>query len=171
MFVDYKKWPFSPHRVLRSGINIGKYNYSKLFLIENCLRIIINTVLSVQIGPDWWDLIMNPKKKKDALKNRDRHYKRLKIRPSRSAPWNHGIYHIFLSDLKDIAEQNSHLIEPILKDIYQYIIDLENTLGPRNFICHMNYPPNRDRALINNLYEKTQKLLTELEKKIPLNIP
>jgi len=54
-FIDFRDLPqFIPDAVSRSGQNVGKTIYWKLYAIENFYRVIIHSILSVQIPLDWW---------------------------------------------------------------------------------------------------------------------
>ena len=57
---------FNVLRVGASGRTVGKAVYWKLFAIENVTRVIVHSVLSAQIGANWWSQGTDPKIQKKA---------------------------------------------------------------------------------------------------------
>ena len=57
---DFKKYSFHPSRIDRCGRHIGSKLYWKLYAIENTIRVVIHSVLSAQIGNQWWAAAVAP---------------------------------------------------------------------------------------------------------------
>lgn len=57
---DFRTRPFSLGAVNASGASLGRTAYRKLYAIENILRVVIHSVLTAQIGPDWWAFEVDP---------------------------------------------------------------------------------------------------------------
>jgi len=143
----------------RSGKNIGTQVYWKLYAIENIVRVIIHSVLSVQITPGpWWDIAVSPPLQRKANNFRSRYT----TRPWHSSPGNHGIYYLGLVDLNEIIRPNSHLFRPVIPDIDQWMAKLEQVKLPRNVVAHMNWPNPTDRMRIDVLYRDIHELARTL---------
>src|ERR1035441_6372872 len=102
---DFKNYSYSAVRLSRSGKKIGKDLYWKLYAIENTLRIVIHSVLSVQLGPQWWAVVVNQR----MATNVQRFRASYAASPKHATPGVHDIYMIFLSDLAEILRAQSNL--------------------------------------------------------------
>jgi|SRR5579859_6245542 len=58
---DFRSYPYKPVRIDRCGRNIGSKVYWKLYAIENTMRVVIHSILTVQVGPNWWGVAVDPK--------------------------------------------------------------------------------------------------------------
>jgi len=152
---DFRLRPFDSTRVEASGKFVGRSVYWKLYYIENAFRVIINSVLSVQIGPDWWDTAVDEKIRKDA----ERFKRDYLSRPWHAAPGSHGIYYVHLRDLVEIMRANSNLFLLIIPEIDQWMARIEQLRLPRNIVGHMNYPSHIDRQRINVIYADCRELV------------
>jgi len=149
------------------GKFIGNYNYWKLYFVENIFRIITHTILSVQLGPDWWDKAVD-----DKIKNKVEDFKREYIkRPWHTKPGPHDIYYVQLWMLNEIMRANSHILSDAIPDIDEWIARIEQLRLPRNIVGHMNYPNQADRKRINKIYLDSKVLLESLENRLRLKIP
>lgn len=150
-----------------SGKYIGRNIYWKLYAIENIVRVIIHSVLSVQINTNWWTTATDPKLQKDALNSRQKY----STRPWHAAPGNHDIYYVNLSDLNNIIRANSHLFIPTIPDIDQWMARIEQIRLPRNVVAHMNWPHQTDRqridVFLHDLQSMAQRLGTQLKLAAP----
>jgi len=142
-----------------SGKNIGKTAYWKLYAIENIFRIIIHSVLSVQLNSSWWVIAadQNIQNKAQRFKNN------YSSRPWHTAPGNHDIYYIDLCDIGEIIRANSHLFAPVIPDIDQWIGKIEAIRLPRNIIAHMNFPGKTDQQRIGIFYNDVVALAVSLQ--------
>lgn len=165
---DFRKFAFSFDRVERCGKYIGRYNYWKLYAIENILRVVVNSVLSKQINPNWWVVGVDPDVQKKAAKVRASYA---------SKPWHtpagsHDIYYVFLPDISNIMRANSHLIAPVIPSIGLWIKRVDDIRIPRNLIGHMNFPNLADRQRIDALHRDVGSLVTTVQSRgLPIAIP
>ncbi len=159
--------PFCNTSVIQSGSFVGKNIYWKLYVIENIYRVIINSILIAQIGPNWWTVAVDPKTKEKAEDFKKEYLKR----PWHTSPGKHDIYYITLYQLNNIARVNSHLFSPLITDIDQWIVKIEGIRLPRNIVAHMNFPDPTDKSRIDVLYGDFINLLSFVSEKITLEIP
>jgi hypothetical protein len=126
-----------------------------LYAIENLFRIIVHSVLTVQIHPNWWSYVISNYKdgKVQAIKQDYAN------QPGSTLPGSHDIYYLFLSDLTKIISDHSHLFIVFIPDINQWIIKLEQVRLPRNIVGHMNWPSVVDRSRIDKTYRDTKSLI------------
>lgn len=159
---DFRRYVFSARRVDASGKDIGRRVYWKLYAIENLFRVIVHSILRLQIGPDWWDVAVDP-----AIKGSVRSIKaQYAKRPLHSMPGRHEVYYTFLSGLSKIITANSHLFRPIIPDIDQWIERIERVRLPRNIVGHMNWPHKADRRLIDDLHCDLHQLVQRLAQRL-----
>ena len=165
---DFRTAAFAAANVDTCGKFIGRSAYWKLYVIENFFRVIVHSVLSVQIGPDWWIRGVHPKLQERAQDLR-REYM---AKPWHSQPGKHDIYFTTLSQLNEIIRANSHLMQALIPDIDQWILKVEQIRLPRNVVGHMNFPITHDRQRIDVLYADCRALVTHLQQQnILLKIP
>lgn len=160
---------FDPTAVSGSGRNVGKAVYWKLYAIENFYRIIIHSVLSVQINSNWWPIATDT-----TIRRKARNFKRRYInRPWHTMPGSHFIYFIDLYDLNEITRVNSHLFVSLIPDIDQWILKIETLRLPRNVVAHMNFPNRIDRQRIGTIYEDFKALIAFIQQRtrVVLQIP
>jgi len=155
---DFRKHAFSARRVDASGKNVGQRVYWKLYAIENLLRVVAHSILTLQVGPDWWDVAV-PSSIKDGVRRRRANYAN---RPWHSVPGTHDLYYVFLPDLNKIITDNSHQFRPIIKNIDKWIARIERVRLPRNIVGHMNWPHKKDRECINDVYNNLHRLVQQL---------
>lgn len=162
VIVDFRKRPtFFLENVLESGIHLGGNTYWKLYAIENFYRIIIHSILSVQIGPDWWSVATPPWIRGKAQEFKEDYLEK----PWHGMPGKHFIYFITLKWLNDIALANSGFLEPIIPNIDDWIIKIEDMRLPRNVVAHMNFPNKTDRQRIDIIYEEFKVLIKGIQDK------
>jgi len=169
---DFRLLTFDPARVETSGKFLGGNVYWKLYFVENIFRVIINSVLLAQIGPNWWLTAVDQK-----IRDRAQRFKLDYLaRPWHTKPGSHDIYYIQLWDLNEIMRANSHLFLPIVSDVDSWIARIEQLRLPRNIVSHMNFPDRIDRKRIDVFYSDCMSLLQQLQttmsaKSWPLQIP
>lgn len=165
---DFRNYSFLSTRVDRCGRDIGSKAYAKLYAVENTIRVVIHSVLSIQIGANWWTVAVDPKIAARAQAFR----KSYAAKPKNANPGVHDIHLVFLTDLTEIIRANSHLFTPIVPTTNTWIATLENMRVPRNLVSHMNFPNAYDRAAIDNAYALLPSLLSDLTRfPIPVNVP
>jgi len=165
---DFRSFAFATDRVRASGKHVGRNVYWKIYVIENVLRVIVNSVLSAQIGPNWWSVAVDRRIAQNAA-NRRAQYAR---QPWHSQPGGHDIYCLFLSDLNEIVRANSHLFAPIIADIDQWMARIEQIRLPRNIVGHMNWPTPTDSRRIDVVASDITALADSLPSiGLPLRIP
>jgi hypothetical protein len=155
--------------VEKNGRFMGRSIYWKLYFVENVLRIIINSVLSAQISPDWWKVAVAQKiqdevewVRLDYLKHREHTY-----------PGRHGIYYVYLRNLGDIIRDNADLFAPLIPDIDDWVVKIEQVRLPRNIVGHMNFLSRRDQKRIDVLFGECKTLMNSLQSsgKLAMKIP
>jgi hypothetical protein len=155
---DFRNYAYSSARIERCARNVASKAYWKLYTIENTIRIVINSVLSVQIGPNWWATGVDPKIVARALKFRANYASK----PKNASPGMSDIHLVYLTDLTEILRANSHLFTPVVPDTNQWIADLESIRVPRNLVGHMNFPNAFDRQAIDTAYSRLPSLLHQV---------
>lgn len=147
---------------------MGRSIYWKLYFVENVLRIIINSVLSVEIRPDWWEVAVDGKIKKTVKGIRDDYL----ASPLHTYPGKHGIYYVYLRNLGDIMRNHADLFVPVIPDIDEWITKIEEVRLPRNVVGHMNFLSKQDQEQIEVLYDECKALITKLQNtELVLKIP
>jgi len=165
---DFRNYSYQASRIDRCGRDIGSKRYWKLYAIENTIRVIIHSVLNVQIGIQWWDNAVGP-----TIKGRARDVRaRYAGKPQNANPGAHEIHLVFLGDLTEIIRSNSHLFTPVVPKTNQLIATLEEIRVPRNLVGHMNFPNAFDRHAIDNAYSQLPALLQDLRSRnVPIEVP
>lgn len=164
---DFRNYTFQERRIDRCGKNVSKV-YWKLYAVENTVRIVINSVLSVQINAQWWNTAVAPPVRTEAQRRRNR----AAANPQHANPGNHDIYLIGLFELIEIFRSNSHLFLPVIPNTNQWLVMLERVRLSRNLIGHMNFPNAYDRNNVDGAYTQLPTLLTQLVAgNIPITIP
>jgi len=169
---DFRNKPFSIQRINSTGKQIGDYSYPKLFFIENFLRIIINSVLSIQIGPNWWGSAASPNLQKSANRIRIKYQERQALRAGHALPGNHDIYYVYFPNLIEIIREHAHHFRLVISNIDNLIADVDVVVNGRNLVCHMNYPSEYDKRKITELQKTSLSVIDEIRKKgIPILVP
>jgi hypothetical protein len=57
---DYRNFNWDIFVLTSYGKELGKNYYWKIYVSENIIRIIIHSVLKVQVGPNWWNHVVDP---------------------------------------------------------------------------------------------------------------
>lgn len=164
---DYRVATFDVGRVHAAGRNLARQVYWKLYSIENLLRVLIHSVLVVEIGMDWWVVSANPRIQK-RVRNLMSSYAQ---QPWHAAPGKHEIYYTFLPDLIEILRANRHLFLPVIPDIDQWVARIEQVRLPRNNVGHMNWIGTPDRRRIDVFHLDIQALMRHLAATLTLIIP
>ena len=165
---DFRKYSFHPSRVDRCGRDIGSKVYWKLYAIENTIRVVIHSVLSAQIGNQWWAAAVDPKIVARAQGIRNSYA----AKHQNANPGSHDIHLVFLKDLTEIIRANSNLIISVIPNTNQWIAALEAIRVPRNLVGHMNFPNAFDRSAIDSAYSQLPMLLQHLTaSNVPIEIP
>ena len=165
---DFRNLVFSQVRVERCGKYIGRYNYWKLYAIQNILRVTLNSVLSSQIGPNWWNVAVDPAVRRKATGVRANYARR----PWHTPAGTHDIYYVFLPDISNIMRANSHLLKPVIPTINLWITRIDDIRIPRNLVGHMNFPNLLDRQRIDSLHRDIGSLISQMQSYgLPINIP
>lgn len=152
---DFRTLPFELNKVSASGKYVSQLAYWRLYATENLFRVIVHSVLSVQIDPNWWMFVID----KDVNKTVQKFKQNYLSQPGTTLPGTHDIYYLYLSDLTKIMTSQSNLFMPIIPDIDQWIIKLEQIRLPRNIVGHMNWPSTADINRIDKTYRDTKKLV------------
>jgi hypothetical protein len=165
---DFRQFAFQPGRIARCGRNIGAEVYWKLYAIENTIRIVIHSILSVQISPNWWATAVD-----GTIRRNAQHFRQSYVaNPHNASPGTHDIHLVFLKDLTEIIRANSHLISPVVPTANLWIVSLEGIRLPRNLVGHMNFPNTYDRNAVDAVYAQLPTLLAHLTAHpIPIIIP
>jgi hypothetical protein len=164
---DFRNKPFDITSVNYSGKDIGKNTYWKLYAVENLFRLIVHSILTAQIGTDWWLKTVDKITQDYAEENRKKYTKK----PWHGSPGSHPVYYITLGQLNEAIRANKNLFQPVITDIEQWIVRLELISLPRNLVCHMNLETENDRKKIDVVYEDTVSLVKKLNGEISILIP
>jgi hypothetical protein len=156
--LDYRSHAFDATRVDRTARAIGRGPFAQLYAAENALRVVVNSVLVVQSGPDWWLTSVDPRLQAQATTFATRHA----AKPWYSTPGPHGLYYLFLSDLAEIVRANLNLFLPLVPDINLWLFKIEDVRLPRNVVCHMNFPTTVDQQRIAVFYNDVRRLVSQL---------
>jgi len=165
---DFRNAAFRLDRIDRCGRHIGSKSYWKLYVIENTFRIVIKSVLAAQIGPNWWNVAVNPNVVVKATRRRGQYT----ARPRNGGPGVEDIHLTFLTELTEILRANSHQFIPLVPDTNNWIAALENIRVPRNLVGHMNFPNAFDKAAIDSAYSQLPSLINQLSTSgVPILVP
>lgn len=137
---------------------MGGKVYPKLYSIENLIRIVVHSVLTAQMGKNWWTLAADPGLQKEVSKRMTSYGNQ----PWHSAPGKHEVYYVYLSDLTKILTTNSAQFVPHIPDIAQWTARLEQIRIPRNIVGHMNWLTNTDRRRIDVCLADVEQLVAKL---------
>ncbi len=164
---DFRLKKFDLSLLDKSGKHIGRHTYWKLYAIENIFRIIIHSVLSVQINPEWWGIAVDTTIRGQA----ERFKKKYLGKFWHGKPGTHDIYYVYLSDLNEIIRANRQLFDPVIVDLDKWILGIEDLRLPRNVVAHMNFPSKTDMKRIDVFFSDCQSLITNVAAKVQLLIP
>ena len=155
---DFRQYALAPSHVDAAGKHVGRHIYWKLYAIENIVRVITHSILSVQSGPTWWQSAADAQIKGNvAWKKSD--YANM---PWHSTPGKHDIYYTTLSELVKIITNHSNLFTPLIPNINQWIVRLEEIRLPRNIVGHMNWLSKNDKNRIDLLHADLLQLIHKL---------
>jgi len=156
--LDFRNYSFATSRIDASGKNVGRRVYWKLYAIENVVRIIVHSILTAQISPNWWTVAVNSGIQGRVCSRMAQYANQ----PWHTPPGRHEVYYTFLPDLNEIIRANSHLFRPHVRDIDQWIARIEQIRLPRNIVGHMNWPSTIDRNRIDVFHADITHLATQL---------
>jgi hypothetical protein len=155
---DYRTLPFSLASLDAAGTSAGRSVYRQLYGIENILRVVIHSVLTAQIGGNWWGIAVAP-----GVQNKVRGVQAsYAAAPGRTPAVRHPLYYTFLPDLSDIIRPNTHLFLPAVPDIATWLVRIERIRLPRNIVGHMNWPTQSDRRLIRETYRAARGTIADV---------
>jgi hypothetical protein len=157
---DYRNFNWNTTVLTSYGKQLGKDHYWKIYVLENTIRVIIHSVLAIQVGPDWWNKVVDPRIRGTAVTIRNKY---LTQTPSRN-PGRHDIYCTYLPNLGRILFDNKGAFYPLLPEVEKIIIGLERIRLPRNLIGHMNVLTARDKRSITNFYKLCTSTVRKLER-------
>jgi hypothetical protein len=155
---DFRLSTWDPARANRAGKNIGRTTYWKLYSIENAVRVVIHSILTIQIAPNWWNVAAD----RDMRKKIQAFQADYARQPWHTPPGPHELYYAQLGDLNKIIRANSNLFLPIIPDIDQWIARIEQIRLPRNVVAHMNWPNANDRRRIDLFQADIESLVGHL---------
>jgi hypothetical protein len=165
---DFRLYAFQIVRVERCGRSVGRNLFWKLYTVENSLRIVIHSVLTVQLAPNWWGIAVGQRKQAQLANFRADYTSR----PQHASPGAHDIYLLYLSDLTKMLATFRTQFLPVVPDVDQWVVRLENIRLPRNLVGHMNFPNAFDRQRIDLAYSALPALFNQLTTTgIPILIP
>lgn len=156
--IDFRLHAFDAARVDKTAKSVGRGPFAHLYAAENLLRVVINSVLLVQSGPNWWLTSVDTRLQGQAAKFAAQYA----AMPWYSTPGAHGLYYLFVSDLAEIIRANSHLFLPLVPDVNLWLLKIEDIRVPRNVVCHMNVPTKVDQQRIAGFYNDVRRLASQL---------
>jgi len=157
---DYRNFNWNTGVLTTYGKTLGKDYYWKIYVSENTIRVMIHSVLAIQVGPDWWDKVVDPGIRGTATRIRNNY---LTQTPQRN-PGRHDIYCTYLPNLGRILFDNKGYFYPLLPEVEKIIIGLEKIRLPRNLIGHMNVLTGTDKRSITNFYKLSILTAKKLER-------
>jgi hypothetical protein len=165
---DFRKARFSQPRIENCAAALGNDSYTKLYVVENVFRVVIHSVLTAEIGPNWPANALTPKMQNEVARFRPRYAGR----PRHASPGNHELYYLFLADLAVILRSQRARFDPHIRDVDRWLLRLESVNLPRNLIGHMNVPNSYDRSRVTQAFQALPKLLMQLRgANIPFLVP
>lgn len=165
---DFRNYAYSSARVDRCGRDVGSKLYWKLYAIENTVRIVIHSVLTEQLGPNWWSLAVDGRISGNVLRRRNTYA----AKPQNATPGSSDIHLLLLSELTEILRANSNQFIPVVSDTADWIATLEGIRVPRNLVGHVNFPNAFDRTAIDAAYLQLPTLIGHLSANgVPILVP
>jgi hypothetical protein len=164
---DFRSRSFDIANVDRSGKDVGRKVYWQLYCVENLVRVLVHSILSAQVGIDWWEISVSSTIRQKASR-RKQGYTNV---PWHSSPGAHEIYYIDLSDLNEIIRANSNLFQPVVTDVDAWIARIEQLRLPRNVVAHMNWPSTTDRKRIQVFHADVKALVDSVSSRVTISIP
>ncbi len=166
---DFRKKQFAVKSVKQSGNYLGRAAYARLYTIENLLRVVINSILHAQVGANWWSTAVAQPIKDDV----ERYKRQYSGRPWHTAPGAHDIYFTQLRHLSEIIRANRNHFDPLVRDVDQWIAEIERIRLPRNIVGHMNFPSSTDQQRLQVFYNNCVALVEGLRASpiVALRIP
>lgn len=153
---------FARAKVNRSGRIVGRTIYWKLYSIENLLRVLIDSTLSVAYPePRWWMFVLSRKQLGEIESRRQEH----KILPWSSTRGNHALYYLNLSELGGIILATEPYMSSVIEDTDALIRGIATIRQPRNVVAHMSFPSEDDKSHIDDLHSQVVSLIKTVEKK------
>src|SRR2546427_4900865 len=119
--LDYRRFAFTEARVKSSCASVGMGAYRDLYIAENLLRILIHSVLTVQIPGGWWPVAVDPPRQSKALYVASQ----LPVRASHKLAGPQGLYYLFFPDLTEIVRANSNLFVHLIPDVLTWLTQVE----------------------------------------------
>jgi hypothetical protein len=157
---DFRTQPLVLSAIADCGRFTARTSYWRLYTVENDLRVIAHSILTIQINPTWWSVAVSPDIDRK-VQNVKADYHR---QPHRANPGNHDIYYLFLPDLTKIISVHAGLFRPFIPDIDTWIAQFEAIRLPRNIVGHMNWLNSVDRTDVDSLYRDLRRLHQRLQK-------
>ena len=156
---DYRKYSYNSNRIILNGQFLANSSYSKLYVIENTFRIMLNSILTVTVGGNWWALEATDQRIRSnvgMVRANEAAY------PRHTSPGQHDIYCIFLTDIIRITRRQANNLRQVIPDIDRWVILLEKIRTPRNLVGHMNWIHANDRKLIRQAYFRSKNLMPQI---------
>jgi len=165
---DFRTLPFTLQAVNASGMSVGRTAYRGLYAIENILRVIVHSVLTAQVGPNWWEFAVDDRLRQKARGVRESYASLL----GRAPAGRHDLYFTFLPDLNKILRPNSHLFLPAVPDIDEWMVRIERLRLPRNMVGHANWPTASAATTIRRTHAAARVTIRDVRAAgIPLLVP
>ncbi len=164
---DFRQYTFNSSNIDSCGRYVGHQTYWKLYAIENLLRIVIHSVLSVQIPAGWWKFAVDG----DIQREADRRRKNYLKKPGHNPLGSHDIYYAGLRDMNEILRANANLFYPVIPEMDEWLVAVEELRLNRNVVAHMNFPSRKEMKQIDKLYEDCRKLIEQIKTRVDLKVP
>ena len=164
---DFRHGRYDTKAIQQCGKYVGRSVYWKLFSIENTLRMIIHSVLSVQAQPEWWEEYVDGTIQRQA----ERLEKQYKNASTGTKPGEHMIYFVGMRDLGEIFRSNRNHFDPLIADLDDWLLRIEAIRLPRNIVAHSNYPNIYDDKKVDRVYLESKVLLRQVSQRIQLHVP
>ena len=146
---------------------MGRAVYWRLYAIENVIRVLVHSVLTAQVGPDWWPKCVDSDLQAKTSRSRSKYA----LNPWHSSPGLHDIYHLDLGDLNSIMRVNRSFFDTVISDLDSWIARIEQIRLPRNVVAHMNWPSPTDRKRIDVFHHDVCALAAKVQARVPLLAP
>ena len=165
---DFRRCNPDKSRVRICGVFSGELLYPKLYFIENVTRIVVHSVLTLQLPPPWFAVAVD----QDTANRVQVVRADYAANPRNASAGPHDVYYLFLPKLTGIIRTHFAYFQQAIPSADDWVDSLDAVRLPRNLVGHMNWPNSYDRAAIKRAHAETKKSLRHLQQSVvPVLVP